>query len=240
MTHRCLSNYEYTKSHIAWYFSFQSCHLISLSSCLSAEDTIQCPIITSSLHLPTGLLLSLWQLARTVLEWPVCPWDVAARDLLIGVWHQVFVWDIPLLFQTLMSSLINYILHATVTQSSKKKKKNSSKMQVFVCKKDKIRFLFNVLSGTFRDSRATKAQHVFQTWSATVNKNGHLCSFQRIKSVSYFLLLADQKTQTMRNVALTLVKVAWVQESCRERFPKWRQAIPPYLKEEMKLWCHVR
>lgn len=111
---------------IAWYFSFQSCHLISLSSCLSAEDTIQCPIITSSLHLPTGLLLSLWQLARTVLEWPVCPWDVAARDLLIGVWHQVFVWDIPLLFQTLMSSLINYILHATVTQSSKKKEQQQN------------------------------------------------------------------------------------------------------------------
>lgn len=137
MTHRCLSNYEYTKSHIAWYFSFQRCHLISLSSCLSAEDTIQCPIITSSLHLPTGLLLSLWQLARTVLEWPVCPWDVAARDLLIGVWHQVFVWDIPLLFQTLMSSLINYILHATVTQSSKKKKRTAAKCKYLLVRRTK-------------------------------------------------------------------------------------------------------
>lgn len=79
----------------------------------------------------------------------------------------------------------------------------------------------------------SQAPPVFKTWSTTLNKNGHLGCFQRIKSVSYFLLPADQKIQTGRYAALTLVKVAWVRESCREQFPIWRQAILPYLKGEM-------
>lgn len=38
------------------------------------------------------------------------------RDLLIGFWHQVFVWDVLLLSQTLKSPLINYTFHATLYQ----------------------------------------------------------------------------------------------------------------------------
>lgn len=55
------------------------------------------PLWASYPHVHRGLLLHLWQLAWLVLEWPLCPWDVCARDLLIGVWHQVFVWDALLL-----------------------------------------------------------------------------------------------------------------------------------------------
>ena len=25
---------------------------------------------------------------------PLSPWEVGARDLLVGVWHQMFVWDL--------------------------------------------------------------------------------------------------------------------------------------------------
>lgn len=44
------------------------------------------------------LLLHLWQLVWPLLQRPLRPWDAGARDLLIGVWHQVFIRCILLLF----------------------------------------------------------------------------------------------------------------------------------------------
>lgn len=90
------------------------CHLIFPFFCPSGEGKLQCPIMNSPPHVHRDPQLHLWQLAWTVLKWPLRPWHTGARDLLIGVWHQVFVCNILLLFQTLKPSLINCIFHATV------------------------------------------------------------------------------------------------------------------------------
>lgn len=45
-----------------------------------------------------------------------------------------------------------------------------------------------------------------------------------------FPLASRPENTARRYAALTLVKVAWVQESCKELFPKWRRAILPYLE----------
>lgn len=190
------------------------CHLIFPFFRPSGEGNLQVPIMNSSPHVHRGPQLHLWQLAWTVLKWPLCPWHTGARDLLIGVWHQVFVCNILLLFQTLKPSLINYIFHATVN--------------MFGTAKDKLRrIVIERCLLKFRGKNLNVKGDILETVKlSTAFVSGWTPPASQVLWICLILCLLF--------ATLTLVKVAWVQGSCREQFPKWRQVNLPYLKGKNK------